>query len=83
MSYSIYRSISEKYCVRFGRMAVEMGFVSEDQLREGLSCQVNEDASGQEHRLLGAVFFSKGWMSSQQIDLVATELLKRMRKEAA
>lgn len=83
MSYSIYRSISEKYCPRFGRIAVEMGFISEEQLRDGLACQADEDRLGRPHRLLGAICFANGWMSSQQVEVVTTELLRRMRKEAA
>lgn len=76
------KSISKKYCPRFGMVAIEMGFITEQQLIEALGRQVYEEFLGFGHRLVGTILFDQGWMSSEEIDRVATELLKRMREEA-
>lgn len=73
--------ISDKYCPRFGQLAVEMKFISAAQLKEALCCQIEEELSGQGRRLLGAILFDKGQMTSDQIELVMNALLKQMRRE--
>lgn len=81
MTTDILKIISDKYCARFGQTAVEMGFITESQLKEALYCQVDENLSVQGHRLLGAILFEKEWMTSDQVDMVMNTLLKRMRLE--
>jgi hypothetical protein len=75
------RELSQKYCPRFGQLAVEFGFITEAQLIEALARQVHEELSGERHRLLGAILFESQAMSSLQIDQVSTELCKRMSQE--
>lgn len=74
------KMISRKYCPRFGLLAVEMGLITEDQYIEVLGHQAHEEFQGIGHRQLAAILFDKGWMSSHDIDRVATALLKRMRQ---
>ena len=81
MTTDILKIISDKYCARFGQTAVEMGFITEQQLKEALYCQVDENLSNQGHRLLGAILFEKEWLTSDQIEKVMNTLLKRMRTE--
>lgn len=81
MTTDILKIISDKYCARFGQTAVEMGFITEVQLKEALYCQVDENLSSKEHRLLGAILFDKEWMTSDQVEEVMNTLLKRMRLE--
>lgn len=78
----IHKAISDKYCPRFGQTAVEMRFITEDQLKEALCCQIEGDLSAQEHRLLGVILFDKEWLTSDQIEKVMNTLLKEMRTEA-
>lgn len=75
------KRISKKYCPRFGMIAIEMGYITEQQLIEALGYQAFDEFRSGGHRLLGAILFDKGWMKSDQIDRVATELLRRMRLE--
>ena len=82
MTTDILKIISDKYCARFGQTAVELGFITESQLKEALYCQVDENLSSQEHRLLGAILFDKEWMTSDQVEMVMNILLKKMRLEA-
>lgn len=82
MTDDFYRQVSEKYCPRFGQIAVEKRFISEEQLQEALRCQVDDDLRGRPHRLLGVILFEKDWMSSEQIEQVLTVLFKSMRQSA-
>ncbi|MBI5658113.1 MAG: hypothetical protein HZC43_00860 [Nitrosomonadales bacterium] len=75
------KSISDKYCPRFGQTAVEMKFITEAQLKEALCCQIEEELSGQGRRLVGAILFGREWMTGDQIEQVMNALLKRMRRE--
>jgi len=77
----ILKKLSVKYGARFGQTAVEMGFITEELLKKALCCQIEEELSRQEHRLLGAILFDKEWMTSDQIEKVLNILLKRMRLE--
>lgn len=74
-------SISDKYCPRFGQLAVEMKFITPDQLKEALCYQIEEELAGKKRRLLGAILYSKDWMTSDQIEQVMNALLKQMRQE--
>ena len=75
MSAETRKKISNKYCPRFGQTAVEMGYITADQLKEALSIQVDDDISGKERRLLGTILFEKDRMSSDQIEAVLNLVL--------
>ena len=60
MAENIDRKISEKYCNRFGIIAVDKGFVTADQLKETLTEQADDNLSNKPHRLIGRIFFEKG-----------------------
>lgn len=81
MTNDMRKKISQKYCPRFGQIAVELNFINEAKLAEALASQVHQELKGQGHRLLGEILFEKEWLSASQIDQVMTELFKRMRKE--
>lgn len=81
MADSIQKELSKKYCPRFGELAVQLGFITEEQLIEALSRQVRDELHGNGHRLLGKILFESELMSAYQIDRVMTELLRRMREE--
>lgn len=73
----------EEYCIRFGRLAVEMGFVSEKQLCWAMELQVREDLRNQPHRVIGQILFEQGWMTPRQIDQVLKRLFESQRAEEA
>ena len=74
MENNIDKSISQKYCDRFGIIAVIKGFINADQLKEAFTEQADDNLSGRPHRLIGRIFFDKGWMTDKQIDVVLNEL---------
>ena len=75
------KRVSEKYCPRFGHIAVAMGLINEEQLKQALCCQVDDQMADKEHRLLGEVLFDLDFLSSDQIDRVLNRLFQEIRKE--
>lgn len=74
MQNDVYKKISQTYCPRFGKIAVEMGFVTAKQLKDALAEQVDDDLANKPHRLVGRIFYEKGWMSHEEIELVLKRL---------
>ena len=58
---------------RFGGVAVEKGFISMDQLIEGLEIQAEEDEQGI-HRVIGAILVEKGYMNLTQVQEVLEDM---------
>lgn len=81
MANDLHKKISQKYCPRFGQIAVEFSFINEAQLAEALACQVHQELNERKHRLLGEILFEKEWMTASQIDQVVKELFRRIREE--
>ncbi|RJQ18054.1 MAG: hypothetical protein C4560_07680 [Nitrospiraceae bacterium] len=70
--------IEMKYAFRFGRIAIDKGFVNNEQLQEALTEQVSNNplARLRPHKLIGEILFEKGWMSLKQIEVVLAEMFK-------
>ncbi|MEK6765349.1 MAG: hypothetical protein AABY49_03865 [Planctomycetota bacterium] len=79
MERDIEREISDKYCIRFGILAVNKGFVTPDQLKEALIEQVVDNLSNRPHRQLGRILFEKGLMTDKQIEIVMNALFKALK----
>jgi hypothetical protein len=60
----------EKRDKRFGFVAVELGFITTDQLYEALKTQVKEELEGGKRQLIGQILYKKGYITSIQIDEV-------------
>ncbi len=73
--------IMKKYSPRFGKIAVDMGFITPEQLKLALSEQVDDDLLRQPHRVIGSIFFEKGWMTYQEIEAVLKELFKEINQK--
>lgn len=63
--------------IRFGLSAVEMGFITADQLVEALKTQVMEDIEKKEHRLIGTILLDMGFITSDQIDKVVYKMMNK------
>ncbi len=77
MANEIERELSEKYCRRFGQIAVEKGFITSEQAKAALSEQLDDDLENRQHRLIGRITLDHGWMTPPQIDLVLNDLFKK------
>ncbi len=59
---------------RFGLVAVEMGFITVDQLFEAIKIQIKEELEKGRHRLIGRILFDMGVIKLPQIDEVLETL---------
>jgi hypothetical protein len=59
---------------KFGTIAISKGFITKDQLIEGLARQVEEDLTEGKHRPIGAILFGLGYLPKAQ----AIEVLRSM-----
>ncbi|MEW5745906.1 MAG: hypothetical protein AB1805_10790 [Nitrospirota bacterium] len=75
-----FKALSGKCCPRFGEIAVEMGFITPEQLRQALAEQVDDDIAHNPHRIIGSIFFEKGWMTYKEIEAVLQHLFSERRK---
>ncbi len=71
----------QDYPSRFGQIAVDMGFVTREQGKEAIDEQIADDIANKPRRLIREIFFDKGWITHQQMLIVATVLNKRLNKQ--
>jgi hypothetical protein len=60
--------------IRFGVIAVKMGFASPDQIVDALDIQVKENLFTGKHRRIGAILLDQGILSRLQMQEVAKAL---------
>ncbi len=71
------KKLSKKYCPQFGKIAVDLGFVTAEQLTEAIAEQVEDGLSKKPRRLIGSILFDHGWITRDQIDIVVYELFEQ------
>ena len=74
------KGITKQHSPRFGKIAVDMGFITPEQLKLALSEQVDDNILGNPHRVIGSIFFEKGWMTYEEIEKVLKELFREINK---
>ncbi len=62
---------------RFGKIAVDMGFITSKQLKEAITEQIEDNLAGKPHRPTGKILLENGWMTNKQIDIVLEKLFKK------
>jgi hypothetical protein len=63
------------YEKRFGIIAIEKGFITQEELIHALTTQVREDIEYGTHRLVGELFFDLKMMDKNQIEEVVKEII--------
>ena len=63
--------------IRFGIVAIDMGFITAEQLIEALRIQVIGDIEQKEHKLIGTILLEMGLVTREQIDKVVEEMAKK------
>ena len=71
------KRLSKQYCPQFGKIAVDIGFVTAEQLTEAIAEQAKDSLSNKQHRLIGSILFEHGWLTRYQIDIVVHELFEQ------
>ncbi len=61
---------------RFGKVAVDMGFITAEQLKEATTEQVEDNLADKPHRSMGEILLENGWITDEQIDIVLKEMFK-------
>lgn len=67
---------TSQFCPRFGEVAIELGYITPEQLKEALTEQTNDDIASKPHRLIGTILFEKGWLTNKQIDIVLEHIFQ-------
>ncbi len=70
------KKLSKKYCPQFGKIAVDKGFVTAEQLTEAIAEQAEDSLSKKPHRLIGSILSEHGWITNEQVDIVLDILFK-------
>ncbi len=65
---------------RFGKIAVDMGFVTAEQLKEAMVEQVEDDLADKPHRPIGKILLENGWITKEQFDFVLKELWELLKE---
>ncbi len=60
----------QTFCPRFGMLAIEMGFVTVDQIREAMAEQLEDDLAEKLRRLLRTILIDRGWMTLREVEMV-------------
>ena len=62
---------------RFGKLAIEKGFINQEQLIEATKVQIAGEIQNNERVLLGEILFELGYISKDQINEVRKEVLEQ------
>jgi hypothetical protein len=81
MDYSADKDVSQKYCYRFGKIAVQKGFITEEQLKDAIIDQLEDNLNDRPHRLIGKILIDKDMMTMVQVNEVLNELFARENEE--
>ncbi len=77
MGNDFIEKLLDQRCLKFGEVAVGMGFVTTIQLEEALTEQVY---NFKQHRLIGQIMLDKGWMTGKQIEKVLTKVTRAEKR---
>jgi len=77
MTKDLEKELSEKYCPRFAKIAVDKGFITAEQAKKALAEQMDDDLDNKPHRLIGRILLEKGLLTALQIETVLNDLLKK------
>ncbi len=67
---------AEPYEKRYGNIAIDRGFINQQQLVEALNDQVMDEINGEGHRLIGLILFELGYIALEQDKEVLDALIK-------
>ena len=70
------KGVLTNHILRFCQVAVDMGFITEKQVKDSLDEQVSNDPLNRlrPHRLIGEILLKNGWLTTEQIEKVLSSL---------
>ena len=63
----------------FGQIAIEKGYITEEQVDTALQVQKEMDSRGERHKLIGVIMLDLGMLTSEQI----VDILKAFEEHAS
>ncbi len=76
MENDVDKKLAEQYFPRFGKIAINMGFITAEQLTEAITEQAEDSLYNRPHRPIGYILSEKGWITNEQVDIVIDIFLK-------
>ena len=70
--------MKKNYHKRFGTIAVDKGYINENQLIKALEMQAKENIKEGKHRLLGQIFLDEGLLTEAQVDDILETMSQRI-----
>jgi len=70
--------MDKKHHKRFGTIAVDKGYINEEQLVKALEIQAKENVMEGKHRLLGQIFVEEGLLTPAQVDEILETMNQRI-----
>jgi hypothetical protein len=70
--------MKKHYHKRFGTIAVDRGYISENQLIKALELQAKENIKEGKHRLLGQIFIDEKLLTEAQVDEILETMSQRI-----
>ena len=70
----VYKDPSKEQIPRFGKIAVDMRFITPEQLTEALAEQAEDSFSNKPHRPIGKILFDHGWITRDEISFIVLRL---------
>jgi hypothetical protein len=63
-----------EYYPRSGHIAVILGFITMEQLKEAMSQQIDDDLNDRPHRFLGEILMDNEWITHDDLNIILDEL---------
>ncbi len=63
-------------CFQFCKIAVDMGFITAEQLTVAIPEQIDDNLADKPHRFIGKILLENRLMTNEEIYIVLKELLK-------
>ncbi len=80
MSHDSNKEHAKTHRLRFGQIAVKMGFINGQQLKDAINEQIDDDLAGRNHRFIGDILLAEQMINLEQVDIILDELFKEGMK---
>lgn len=67
--------------IRFGRIVVDRGYATLQQVQRALAEQIEDNVNGRPHRRLGVIMRDHGWITEEQMKSILKEMMNELGVE--
>ena len=76
MGNDFIEKLLNRHSPQFGKIAIDMGFITAEQLTEAIAEQAEDSLYNRPHRFIGYILSEKGWITNEQVEIVLDILFK-------